>query len=162
MDMAYSTVWPVSSQTAVASRAMPMTTGTKTPLTLSASLEMGALEALASSTRWMIWARAVSSPTLMARKVKAPVLLTEAPVTVSPGPFSTGIDSPVRALSSTAVAPDSTTPSTGMEAPGLTAIRSPICTSSTGISRSSPSRMTRALGMEMRESFSTCRLERIS
>ena len=36
---------------------MAMTTGTKTPATLSASLEMGALEEEASSTRRIIWAR---------------------------------------------------------------------------------------------------------
>ena len=46
--------------------AMAMTTGTNTPLTLSASRAMGALELLASSTRRMIWERVVSSPTLEA------------------------------------------------------------------------------------------------
>ena len=43
--------------------AMPMTTGTNTPATLSASLAIGALEAPASSTRRMIWDSVVSSPT---------------------------------------------------------------------------------------------------
>ena len=49
---------------------MAITTGTKTPATLSASLAMGALEAEASSTRRIIWARVVSSPTRLASKVK--------------------------------------------------------------------------------------------
>ena len=91
-----------------------MTTGTNTPATLSASLAMGALEAAASSTRRIIWARVVSSPTRLAWKVKAPDLFREAAATLSPGPLSTGRDSPVRADSSTAEAPSRMTPSTGM------------------------------------------------
>ncbi len=41
---------------------MAITTGTNMPLILSASLEMGALDELASSTKRMIWERVVSSP----------------------------------------------------------------------------------------------------
>ena len=37
-----------------------------------------------------------------------------APVTRAPGPFSTGIDSPVTIDSSTALVPSTTTPSTGI------------------------------------------------
>ena len=65
-----STPWPVSSHTAAVTTAMAMTVGTKTPATLSASLAMGALEAAASSTRRIIWARVVSSPTRLASKTK--------------------------------------------------------------------------------------------
>ena len=72
-------------------------------------------------------------------------LLMEAATTRSPGPFSTGMDSPVRADSSTEEVPSVTSPSTGMEAPGLTKMRSPTATSSTGISTSAPSRRTVAV-----------------
>ena len=59
---------PVSSQTATVTAAMAMTAGTKMPDTLSAILAMGALVAAASLTMRMIWARAVSSPTPVARQ----------------------------------------------------------------------------------------------
>ena len=73
------------SQTMAVTRAMAMTMGTKTPATRSASLAMGAFEAEASSTSWMIRARAVSSPTPVARMVKEPVWLMVAALTLSPG-----------------------------------------------------------------------------
>ena len=130
--------------TAVAT-AMQMTAGTKTPATRSASLAMGALEEAASSTRRIIWARVVSSPTRRALKVKEPDLLMAAAATLSPGPFSTGRLSPVRALSSTEERPSVTSPSTGMRSPGRTTTRSPTSTSSTGISTSAPSRRTVAV-----------------
>ncbi len=115
------------------------------PATLSASLAMGALEEDASSTRRIIWARVVSSPTRRASKTKAPDLLMDAEATLSPTVLSTGRLSPVRALSSTADAPSTMTPSTGMACPGRTAILSPTRTSSTGISTSAPSRSTLAV-----------------
>ena len=99
----------------------------------------------ASSTRRIIWARVVSSPTRVALKVKEPDLLMEAAATLSPGAFSTGRLSPVRALSSTEERPSATTPSTGIRPPGRTTIRSPTTTSSTGISTSTPSRKTAAV-----------------
>ena len=67
MVKANSKVAPKNSHTMAEITAMVITTGTNTPATLSASLAMGALELVASSTRRMIWARAVSSPTLVAR-----------------------------------------------------------------------------------------------
>ena len=48
-------------------------------------------------------------------------------------------------LSSTAVAPSVTTPSTGIFSPGRTRTRSPTTTCSTGTSTSAPSRSTRAV-----------------
>ena len=48
-------------------------------------------------------------------------------------------------LSSTVLAPSVTTPSTGSFSPGRTRTRSPGTTSSTGMSRSVPSRRTRAV-----------------
>ena len=115
------TLPPVAmSHTTKVTAAMASTTGTNTPATLSARRAMGALVALASSTRRMIRARSVSAPTRVARKVKEPVRLTVAALTVSPMRFSTGMDSPVSALSSTAEEPSSTTPSTGIASPGRT------------------------------------------
>ena len=45
---------------------MDITIGTNTPLTLSASLAIGALELLASSTNCIICDKVVSFPTLVA------------------------------------------------------------------------------------------------
>ena len=127
---------------------------------------MGALEEAASSTSRIIWARVVSSPTRVARRVRTPDLLMEADMTVSPGPLSTGMDSPVRADSSTLDAPSTTTPSTGTEAPGRTSTRSPAWTCSTGTSASPPSRRTVAvLGVRSMSRAMACPvlpLERVS
>ena len=87
----------------------------------------------------------VSFPTLVARMVKEPDLFIDADRTRSPGDFSTGRDSPVKADSSTAENPSVNTPSTGMDRPGRTRIKSPTATSSTGISTSCPSRSTEAV-----------------
>src|SRR4030067_634832 len=51
---------------------------------------MGALVVWASSTNLIIWARAVSLPTRVARNLKAPVLLMVPPMTSSPAFFSSG------------------------------------------------------------------------
>ncbi len=136
---------PTAHQTANVSTAIPITVGTKMPATRSASRWMGALEPCASSTSRMIWARTVSFPTLVASNRNMPVLFSVAPITGSPGRFSTGMLSPVSMDSSTAEAPSRTTPSTGIFSPGRTTTRSPIRTSSTGMSASAPSRTTRAV-----------------
>ncbi len=60
---ANSKLYPKNSQTTAASTAMAITAGTKTPLTLSASLAIGALEDVASSTSAMILESVVFSPT---------------------------------------------------------------------------------------------------
>ena len=100
------------------SAAIAITTGTKTAETWSASFWIGALLPCASSTRRMICARAVSRPTLVASNLSMPSLLSVAPITGSPGLFSTGSDSPVSIDSSTAERPSTTTPSTGIFSPG--------------------------------------------
>ena len=115
-------------------RAMPITTGTKTPATLSAMRAMGALVAAASDTVFMICERVVSSPTLEALTLIYPDWFMVAWETVSPSSLSTGMLSPVRADSFTAVEPSMITPSTGMLSPGLTATMSPVSTSSMGTS----------------------------
>ena len=74
----------------------------KLPATRSAILWMGALLAWASSTKRMIWERAVSLPTWVASKRSAPVRLTVPPITLEPTVFSTGKDSPVIMASSMA------------------------------------------------------------
>ena len=66
IDRANSKPYPNSSQTMTAISAMLITTGTNTPLTLSASFAIGALELVASSTSRTICASVVSSPTLVA------------------------------------------------------------------------------------------------
>ena len=126
-------------QTTNVTSATPSTTGTNTPATLSAMRAMGALVALASSTSWMMRARFVSAPTRVARNVNEPVRLTVAALTVSPAAFSTGIDSPVSADSSTDDEPSTTTPSTGIDSPGRTTMMSPGTTASAATVCSAPS-----------------------
>ena len=135
----------MSSHTTVVITAMVMTVGTKMPETLSATLAMGALVAAASETIWIIWLRVVSSPTRVARHFMKPLWLSVAAETVSPSALSTGMLSPVRALSFTALWPSSTTPSTGMFSPGRTTKMSPFSTSSTPTVTSCPSRRTVAV-----------------
>ncbi len=130
---------PDRNQARPASRAMAMTMGTKYPETMSAILAMGALEPWASSTSLMIRARAVSLPTWVALNLITPFLLRLAPMTLSPGCFSTGMLSPVSMDSSTEVRPSMTSPSTGIFSPGFTRRISPTSTSSMGISISLPS-----------------------
>ena len=121
-------VAPDSSQTMIVITAMVITTGTKIPLTLSASLAMGALLPPASSTNRMICDNVVSSPIRSAFIWKYPARLTVAPVTRSPAFFSTGMLSPVIADSSTVPVPSRITPSTGIPCPGFTITVSPTCT----------------------------------
>lgn len=68
-----------------------------------------------------------SAPTSVANtKGDDPPTLTVPPITKSPGRFTTGIDSPVSALSSaSAPAPVTTRPSAGNRAPGATRSTSP-------------------------------------
>ena len=141
-EMANSAPAPASSHTNSVTSAIHITTGTNTPATLSASWAIGALLALASSTRRIIWERVVSSPTLSARHFKNPALLTVAETTLSPSRFSTGTLSPVIAASSTLEVPDNTVPSTGTRLPGFTRKTSPARRASVGISSSLPSSLT--------------------
>ena len=116
-----------------------MTAGTNTALMRSASFATGAFVAAASLTMRMIWLRAVSSPTRVARHTRYPVWFSVAALTVLPGVLSAGTLSPVRADSFTAPKPSVTTPSTGICSPGRTANRSPGRTSETGTATSFPS-----------------------
>ncbi len=129
------------------------TVGTKTAVTRSANSWIGTFEPCASSTMRMTWARNVSSPTPVARTRSIPSLLIVAPMTWSPSPFSTGIDSPVASDSSTALRPPITTPSVGIFSPGRTMSTSPTSISSIGTSTSPPSRSTRAVFASSESSF---------
>ena len=84
-------------------------------------------------------ASSVSRPVRSARITKLPVVFCVAPVTRAPGPFSTGIGSPVIVDSSTLLRPSSTTPSAGTFSPGRTRSRSPGTTAASGTSASEPS-----------------------
>ena len=144
-DRANSTPAPQASHTIAVTSAIAMTTGTNTPAILSAILAMGALLALASSTRRIIWEKVVSLPTRVALKRIKPVLFMVAAMTVSLTCLCTGMLSPVIAASSTLVLPSTINPSAGMLLPGRTTRMSPTCTCSTGISLSTPPRSTTAV-----------------
>ena len=135
----------IAIQTMKVTAAIAMTTGTKTPAILSAIRSMGAFVLVASSTRRMMPASVVSSPTEVASMANQPLVEVVAPVTRSPTFFSTGTGSPVMADSSRAADPSTTRPSTGTDSPARTTTRSPTRTSSVGTSTSAPSRTTRAV-----------------
>ena len=139
------TLSPAISHTITVSTAMEITAGTKIPETLSATFAMGALVAAASLTIRMIWESVVSSPTRVASQRIKPDWLMVAAETRSPACLSTGILSPVRAASFTALFPSNTTPSTGIFSPGRTTNTSPMRTCSTGTSVSFPSFSTTAV-----------------
>ncbi len=130
---------PASSQPASVSTANARTTGTKTPQMRSASRWMAAFSAWACSTSLIRWASWVSAPTLTARTTRRPVSTIVPPVTLSPSAASAGTDSPVIMLRSTAVCPNSTSPSAAMVSPGRTTNMSPGRSRAAGIWRSVPS-----------------------
>ena len=129
---------PSPAQARKASTAIATTAGTNHAATASARRWTGARLRCASATRATMRASSVSRPTRSARITKPPVPLRVAPVTAEPGPFSTGIGSPLIIDSSTLVRPSSTTPSVGTRSPGRTRSRSPGWSASAGTSRSSP------------------------
>jgi hypothetical protein len=135
---------PIQKPRVAAARAITM--GTKMPETRSASRCTSALPFWASSTRRAIWASWVSDPMRVARTTSRPPALTVAPTTGSPGPTSTGTDSPVSIEASTAELPSSTTPSVAIFSPGRTTNLIPTASSSVGIRSSTgpaaPSRRT--------------------
>ena len=125
---------PASIQPMKAAAAAAMTAGTKTALARSTSRCTGARDCSASSSNRMIWAWAVSAPTLWASTVKSPVVFSVAPVTSSPGCTASGIGSPVRKDLSIAECPDTTMPSAAMRSPGRTTKRIPAARSSMAMS----------------------------
>ena len=69
-------------------------------------------------------------------------MLTHPPTTASPGPTSTGTDSPVIIAVSTALWPLTTTPSVAIFIPGRTTNRSPTRSAEMSMLASVPSRST--------------------
>ena len=116
---------PASSQPARVAAAQARTAGTNTPETRSATRWTAALCAWARSTSAMSWASWVSRPTLTARTTRRPVSTTVPPVTRSPSAASPGTDSPVIIERSTALRPNSTSPSAATVSPGRTMNRIP-------------------------------------
>ena len=139
---ANSKVCPAISHIIALIKAIVITHGTNIPLTLSASLAIGAFELLASSTSFIICDIVVSLPTLVAFIFKYPFLFIVPDTTMSPTVFSTGMLSPVILDWSIDVLPSITIPSTPILEPGLIAIISPTTTSSSLISISFPSLIT--------------------
>ena len=157
---------PDSSQPARVSSDSPITAGTNTAATRSASRCTGALPRCASVTSRAIWASWVSAPTRVARTRSSPPTFTVAPTTVSPGPTSTGTGSPVNIEASTAELPSTTTPSVAIFSPGRTRNTSPTPSCSTGTRISVPSRRTATSRAPMfssaRSAEPDCRLARAS
>ena len=107
---------------------------------------MGARERCACATICTICDSTVDAPTRSERITSAPLVLSVAPITLSPTRLATGIGSPVSMDSSTELPPSVTSPSTGTFSPGRTRSRSPTCTWVSGTSSSVPSdRMRRAV-----------------
>ena len=98
--------------------AIAITIGTKTEDTRSASRCTGALEPCADCRSRTISASLVFAPTLVTNTTSRPWPLTDAPTTSSPGPTSTGTDSPVSIERSSQDEPSFTTPSAGTFSPG--------------------------------------------
>ncbi len=143
--MAASVPWPVSSQPAKVAAAITRTTGTKTAEIRSARRWIGALPVWASTTDCRILASRVSRPMRVTSTTRRPSAFRVPPTTSSPTDFSTGRLSPVTIDSSTALAPSTTTPSVGTEAPGRTSIRIPGRRAASSTSRSVPASRTTAL-----------------
>ena len=132
---------PAMAQMTAASSAMPMTTGTNTPATLSAVLEIGAFRPWASSTNRMMRERVESSPVRVTWTYSTPFSLTLPPMTSLSTAFSTGRLSPVSMASLTLLSPWVTVPSAGTRAPGFTSTTSPTFSWLVGTSRPVSARM---------------------
>lgn len=114
--------------------AIPITVGTNIAEILSANHWIGALDHCASWMSLMIWASAVSFPTLVVSISKLHNLFIVPPNTFAPSIFSIGILSPVSMDSSILECHDITIPSIGTFSPGFTMMISHFFTCSMGIS----------------------------
>mmetsp|Transcript_11782 Transcript_11782/g.36632 ORF Transcript_11782/g.36632 Transcript_11782/m.36632 type:complete len:579 (-) Transcript_11782:1022-2758(-) len=101
------------------------TTGTKTDAALSATRWIDGLADCARRTMRNMFASIVSSPTRRASTMMPCVRFIVPPTTASPTPRSMGYGSPVTMLSSSAVVPSTTTPSTGTREPTSTLTLAP-------------------------------------
>ena len=89
---------------------------------------IGALERCACTTICTMLASTVCDPIFSARITSAPLVLSVAPISLSPARLVTGIGSPVSIDSSTALLPSMAIPSTGTFSPGRTRSVSPTWT----------------------------------
>ncbi len=92
---------PRTNQATNVRTAAAMTAGTNQAVTLSTIAWIGSLDPCAASTIRIICDSTVSAPTLVATKVKAPVLLMVPPTTSAPATLRTGTGSPLIIDSST-------------------------------------------------------------
>ena len=115
---------PNSAQPAKAATATAMTAGTNHPDTWSAMRWIGARLRWACATICTICDSTVAAPTFSERITSAPLVLSVAPISLSPTRLVTGKGSPVSMDSSTTLLPSVTTPSTGTFSPGRTRSRS--------------------------------------
>ena len=133
---------------------------------MSASLAIGALELLATSTKSIIFCSVVSLLSQVASIFSIPLIFVVPLLTKLPIFFKTGIDSPVKVDSSTLLIPSITFPSIGILVPGFTMRTSPTLISSTFISTSILSFNNSAiLGVKSRSFVIACvvfRFERFS
>ncbi len=112
---------------------------------------MGALDAWVTSSSRTICDSRVSAPTRVTSTSRRPSPFRDAPTTSSPGPTSTGTDSPVSMDRSTEELPLRTSPSAGTFWPGRTTTTSPTPRSSMGTVRSlSPSSSVASRGCRAR------------
>ena len=114
-------------------RASASTQRIKQDATRSANPVSRDLCACACSANPVIFIRTDPSPTCSTRTCKGEAIFVLPPVRRSPGPLLTGRPSPVMIASSTSDWPRTTVPSAGMTSPGRTAMRSPGCSSATGM-----------------------------
>jgi hypothetical protein len=130
---------PASSHPARVRTAQPSTAGTNTAQIRSATRWMAAFCAWACSTSLISCESWVSRPVLTARTTSRPVSATVPAMTLSPSTASPGTDSPVIMLRSTALWPNTTSPSAAMASPGRTTNLSPGRRLLAGTRRSVPS-----------------------
>ena len=142
-----STVTPrtISPVTAQAAAAVPSAARTIHTAQRSARRTIFALPASADRTRRIMRWMELSAPAREAVISKAPSRGVVPLYTSSPGPLSTGRDSPVMTDWSIEARPRTIAPSAGIVSPGRTTSVSPARTSSAGTVTSSPSRRTRAV-----------------
>ncbi len=122
------------------SAASTRTAGTSGLAIRSARRARSPLRAWACSTRWTTVVSELSRPAAVASICSAPPPLIEPAGTASPGPTSTGMDSPVIAEVSMLLVPVTTTPSVATRSPGRTTRMSSSCRSTAGMVSSPDSR----------------------
>src|SRR5690606_16289316 len=133
---------PRSEPTPAISAATTITPGTSGRATRSANRCPAPLRACSASTTDTMRANELSDAAAVTATSNTPVPLMAPANTSSPGPASTGTDSPVMADTSKALRPVTTVPSVATRSPGLTTITSPTRNCSGATVHSTPPRTT--------------------